>query len=183
MWSADVSSDVLRAHVSDPSASPEDRIDLRLLSGMVTIAIAEDEIEHLLLSDGSHFIRIDVMVGTLIGCPASLTYLLHGLSGLKGPIRSLERLAALVRTGRILPPPARSIERRKRWILELRVADALADGADQQMIARVLFGDAISSRKWRLHNASHRGRVQRLVVQARSRRRNPLSQWFASASD
>jgi hypothetical protein len=30
---------------------------------------------------------------------------LHGLSGLKGPLRSLERLAALARTGRILPPP------------------------------------------------------------------------------
>jgi len=182
MWSARVSPDVLKAHVSDPFAPSGDRIDLRLLSGMVTISITHDEIEHLLLCDGSHFIRIDVMVGTLIGCPASLTYLLHGLAGLKGPLRSLERLAALARTGRILPPPARLIERRKRWISELRVADALTDGADQQKIARVLFGEAISSTKWRMHNASHRARVQRLVAQVRSRQRNPLGRWFVSAS-
>jgi hypothetical protein len=181
IWSADVSVDVIKAHVSDPFAPARDRVDLRLLSPLVTVAIDDNEIEHLLLSDGRHSIRVDVVVGTLIGCPASLTYLLHGISGLKGPVRALERLAALVTTGRFLPPPSRSVERQGRWIAELRVADAMAEGYDQQSIARILFDGAISARRWRTESASYRRRVQRLVAEARALLADPIHRWFPPA--
>ena len=177
IWSTHVSLDVISARVSDPFAPRMERVDLRLLSSLVSVTIAEDEIEQLLLSDGHHFIRIDVIVGTLIGCPASLTYFLHGLSGLTGPIRALERLAALVSTGSFPKLPERSPERRHRWINELRVADALADGQDQQAIARHLFGDLIARERWRSDSASYRRRVQRLVTKARERLSAPHGFW------
>lgn len=182
IWTADISADVLRAHVSDPFAPRRDRVDLRLLSPLVTVIVAEDEIEHLLLSDGQRSIRIDVIIGTLIGCPASLTYLLHGLSGLKGPMHALDRLSALVTTGRFLPPPSRSPERYRRWIMQLRVADALAGGHDQQTIARQLFAGAISSRRWRKESGSYRRRVQRLVAEAKANLVRPLDKWFTQSA-
>lgn len=178
IWSATVCPDVLRAYVSDPFAAERDRIDLRLLSRFVSVAISSDDVEHLLLSDGLHSIRIDIVVGTLIGCPSGLTYLLHGISGLKGPMRSLERLARIVTTGKLEASSQISIRRRHRWITELRVADALSAHADHQAIARELYGAAISSSRWRLESAPYRRRVQRLVAHARRRRVRPLEGWF-----
>jgi hypothetical protein len=136
-----------------------------------------------LLSDGRHFLRIDVVVGALIGVPAGLPYLLHGLSGLKGPTRALDRLAALVACGEFRPAQLTSIHRHHRWIAELRTADALAAGADQQNIARALYGSAISPMHWRIENAPYRRRVQRLVAEARRLLANPLARWFWSGED
>jgi hypothetical protein len=178
VWSAETSRDVLRARVSNPFAAASERVDLRLLSNFVTVAIGEDEIEHLLLSDGRHFLRIDVVVGTLIGVPAALTYLLHGISGLKGPMGALDRLAALVANSRFLTAGSTAVRRHHRWIAELRTADALAAGADQQNIARALYGSAISPLHWRTESAPYRRRIQRLVANAHARIRHPLRPWF-----
>jgi hypothetical protein len=178
IWSSVVYTDVLHAHVADPFAARKDRIDLRLLSRFVSVAISEDEVEHLLLSDGLHSIRIDVVVGTLIGCPASLTYLLRGLSGLKGPMATLNRLAHLVRRGKFEPATAASSNRRRRWITELRVADALRSGADQQTIARSIFGPSIAPGRWRTENSEYRRRTQRLVHEAKILLSSPLERWF-----
>jgi hypothetical protein len=180
IWSSIVYADVLRAHVSDPFATRRDCVDLRLLSRFVSVAISHDEVEHLLLSDGLHSIRIDVVVGTLIGCPSSLTYLLHGLSGLRGPMRALKRLAYLVHSGQFEPAETASPAKRHRWISELRVADATLSGADQQAIARALFGSSISPRRWRTESAEYRRRTQRLVHQARELLVRPLDRWFKS---
>lgn len=65
------------------------------------------------------------------------------------------------------------------WILELRVGDAILEGATQQEMARELFGGAIAPRKWRLDSASYRLRIQRLVRTARRRLADPLGgPWF-----
>lgn len=178
IWSSAVYADVIRAHVSDPFAARRDRVDLHMLSRFVSVAISDDEIEHLLLSDGLHSIRIDVVVGTLIGCPSSLTYLLHGLSGLRGPMHALKRLANLVRSGTFEPTIVTSAARRRRWITELRVADATMAGADQQTIARALFGPAISARRWRVESAEYRRRTQRLVHHASDLLTRPLDRWL-----
>jgi hypothetical protein len=181
IWNSAVYADVLRAQVSNPFAAMSDRVDLRLLSRFVTVVIGDDDIEHLLLSDGLHSIRIDVVVGTLIGCPSSLTYLLHGLSELKGPMHALQRLATLVCSGKFEPARIISVAKRQRWISELRVADAITSGADQQTISRVLYGQSISSRRWRTESAEYRRRTQRLVHQAASLLVSPLERWFRAA--
>ena len=62
------------------------------------------------------------------------------------------------------PPPDRRVER---WILALRVHDALLAGASQREIARVLFGDASGQGGGDRRADSIRSRVRRLSADAR----------------
>ena len=180
VWSRVILPDVLTAHVENIAAPRSERIDLRRLAPLVTIVIGSDETEHLLFSDGRRFLRIDVVEGTLIGCPSSLSYLLTGLTRLAGPIASLNRLARLVRAGSFDQERSAALMRHHRWVAELRVADALASGNDQQSIARAMFGELIADRRWRVENASYRRKVQRLVGEARAKLLAPSETWFRS---
>jgi hypothetical protein len=93
IWSRSVDPSVITAIVQRFRGASTDRLDLLDLQPMLTLCIDENENEHLLLCDGLHFLRIDVIEGTLIGCPAVLRYLLEGFDRLSGPMRSIERLA------------------------------------------------------------------------------------------
>ena len=181
VWCASIDPAVIKARVKSFVASPEDRIDLLEWSDLVTVAIDDHQVEHLLLSNGERALRIDVLEGTLIGCPAVLSYFLEGIHALQGPLSAIERLRTLRRTGRLWDPSLRSGQLQHRWILELRVADAMLVGADQQEIARTLFGSAIAPHRWRVASPAYRQRVQRLVYNARRRLDAPLHpQWFRS---
>lgn len=179
VWSASADPNVICAGVVDPFARAADRIDLRALSHLVSLAIDEQEIEHLLLSDGRRSIRIDIVEGTLIGCPASLRFTLHGIAKLRGPLATLGRLARLVETGRFPEPSGATTRRHARWVVELRVADAVMAGASHQQIARVLFDGLVADRRWRTESASLRQRVQRLAAGAHASLERPLDRWFA----
>ncbi|WP_233503687.1 DNA -binding domain-containing protein [Sphingomonas psychrotolerans] len=63
-----------------------------------------------------------------------------------------------------LYPPDRRVDR---WILALRVHDALVAGASQREIARVLFGDLPANGEGDRRSDSLRSRVRRLVADAR----------------
>jgi hypothetical protein len=179
VWSAHLDPTVIRATIDDMFADRAELVNLRLLSPFVSLAVSNDEVEHLLFSDGRHFIRIDLTEGSLIGCPSSLRYKLRGIAGIRGPLPALQRLVGLVERGRIPKDRDAKGNRRARWILELRVADALASGASQQEIARVLFGSVVTPRRWRAENPAYRQRIQRLVRGARANLRQPLNRrWF-----
>lgn len=178
LWTAELDPAVIQAKVADPFAGEGDRIDLRLIAHLVTLYVDDDGVEHILLSDGRHGLRIDLVEGTLIGSPSSLAYALQGLSQLRGPIATLNRLRRLIQCHGFEDSELHG--RRDRWIMELRVADALACGASNQDIARVLFAEAIPARLWRSTASSYRQRVQRLARRARSRLSDPLDpHWFA----
>jgi len=182
VWSAQIDPTVIRATVLDPFARSADRIDLWRLLPYVSVAIDDDQIEHLLLSDGIHSLRIDIVEGSLIGNPASLQYGLHGIASLHGPMPTLQRLIGVVESGRFDVLPV-GPGRRDRWILELRVADALIAGAGHQEIARGLFASNIADTRWRAHNPSLRQRVHRLVKAARANLAKPLDKrWFVESS-
>ncbi len=179
VWSGSVDPTVIRAAVDNAMAASNERIDLRELAPFVSVAIDDDHIEHLLLSDGVRSVRIDVLEGTLIGVPASVRYLLGGIASIAAPLPSLGRLINLVQEGRLRESAAATSRRQARWILELRTADAIAAGADQQDIARTLFGSVVADQRWRRDNAAYRQRAQRLVRSARQRLVAPLDQrWF-----
>lgn len=57
VWSASIEPNVVCAGVVDPFARPPDRIDLPALSHFLSLIIDEEDIEHLLLSDGRRSIR------------------------------------------------------------------------------------------------------------------------------
>jgi hypothetical protein len=62
----------------------------------------------------------------------------------------------------------------------LRTADAIAQGATQQEVARALFGEAVPEPDWRASSDSYRYRIQRLVRAVRARLADPLSSlWFS----
>ena len=179
VWSAIFDPTVIIATIEDIFADRAELINLCQLAPFVSLAIGDDDVEHLLFSDGYHFIRIDLTGGSLIGCPSSLRYKLRGIAGIRGPLPALQRLVSLVERG-CIPKDREGISNRsKRWILELRVADALASGVSQQEIARVLFGSVITPNRWRADSSAYRQRVQRLVRGARERIKRPLDRvWF-----
>jgi hypothetical protein len=92
---------VIACAIHNVSASKDDRIDLRLLADMVSVAIDDEAVEHLLFSDGCRGLRVDILEGTLIGCPSSVRYMLEGIASLSGRLDTLNSLAGLVRTGTV----------------------------------------------------------------------------------
>lgn len=146
-------------------AGHPDAIDPVLLAPWLTI-VADGGGEHAVLSDGWHRIRIDVDEGSLAaGRPVLLEYHLAGVRSVMPKILPLRRLVDLVRRGRFtvsLYPPDRRIER---WIVALRVHDAIAVGASQREIGIVLFGGRYE--KMEAASDSLRSRVRRLVADAR----------------
>ncbi len=172
IWRAEVDQSVLIAEIIDIDAPPLQGLDLLAVASLVTMEVDTNNDEHVLLSDGKASIRLDIVHGTLLGGRALLRYDLWGALRLRAPINSLRRLVALIVTGRFaasLSPPERLAAR---WVLELRVADALADGASHSEIARNLFQSLASKRNWRDDGDSMRSRVQRLARTARRRRRD-----------
>lgn len=146
-------------------AGHPDAIDPALLAPWLTI-VADGGGEHAVLSDGWHRIRLDVDEGSLAaGGPVVLEYRLAGIRSVVPKILPLRRLLHLARQGRFalsLYPPDRRIER---WVVALRVSDALVAGASHREIGRVLYGE----RYLRVDAGadSLRSRVRRLVTDAR----------------
>lgn len=167
VWRSDLHPHVLAASATE-SDRPADAFDLSRLSRFATLVTEAEGGEHLLLSDGLRTIRVDIVEGTVAAGPVELQYLLSGRASAKGPLLALRRLLALGEKGsfgRTLHPREPSA---RRWILALRVHDALAADASQREIAAALLSDAATEARWRVHAASVRSQVQRLVRVARA---------------
>jgi hypothetical protein len=176
LWSILIDPAVVRARPDNFHAEGSERVSLHELRALVSLSVDASGNEHVLLSDGRQQLRLDLLDGTLIGCPASLRFDLEGFSRFGGQLPALQALARLVAEGAF--GNRSRIDRHARWILELRTADALAAGASQQQIARIFFGSAVAAR-WRRADDSYRKRVQRLVAHARAHLREPLhARWF-----
>lgn len=178
IWHAERDPHVLRAQVASGTTVIDELLDIRTLAVGAEIGLDGDDAEHWRIVVAGHAIRIDVHGGTLLGGPTLLRFELLGLATARPKLTPLDLLArgALM----VRPQPAAPHEARAaRWIDELRTADALADGASQQEIARALFARSLPATGWRGEGESYRLRVQRLVRAARARLRNPLDlSWF-----
>jgi hypothetical protein len=167
VWRADVHPQVLKAEARKP-ASPEDSFDLSLFSDLATL-IRDSGEERLLLSDGLHCLRVDLVSGSWTEGPVELHYLLSGRASAKGPLLTLRRFLALDERGRFGTTLHPREPKASRWILELRAHDALAAGAGQREIAALLLSGSAAGSRWRIDAASVRSKVQRLVRSARAR--------------
>jgi hypothetical protein len=165
MWRADVHPYVLAADACPPSKE-SDTFDLEPLRRLATI-VQDDDGEHLLLSDGLGMVRLDTSLGSITGGPVCLRYGLCGIASAEPPLLTLRRFLGLCRSGRFLRSLHAHEVRARRWVLMLRAADALADGADQREIARVLLSRSVAEPAWRSTEPSIRFQVQRLVRSAR----------------
>lgn len=176
IWHELVDPRVLPAFPAAAPLEPADRLDIRPLMAWATLTLGPGDVEHWRIGDQAVSVRLDVRAGTLLGGPTPLAFPLQGLERLRP---KLDALAALLRLVDGRPPLCRPEARAHRWIAELRVADAIAAGATQQQMARVLLGRAVPQKQWRAAGESHRLRIQRLVRSARARLAVPLAPaWF-----
>lgn len=179
IWSTGMDPKVLKGRLATRRAPSADLFDIRTIAPFVSVEIDAGRAEHWLFSDGHWAIRLDVHGGTLLGGPALIEYQLNGVTSARSKLDVLRQFLTLSEKGRL---PASLVPRERRaarWILELRVGDAVLTGATEQDIARELFKDAIAPERWRRESTSYRLRVQRLVRFARYRLAHPLSgPWF-----
>jgi hypothetical protein len=146
-----------------------DSLDPALLARWLTVATDAEGREHAVFSDGWHRIRLDLESGQLIaGMPVVLQYQLHGLHSAAPCILPLLRLLHLCRHRRFAASLFPADTHVPRGLILLRVHDALADGASQREIARVLFNELEVDRDWGSAADSIRSRVRRLIVDARA---------------
>ena len=179
IWNTGTDPKVLKGHLATRRAASTDLFDIRAFAPFLSVEINRDRTEHWLFSDGYWAIRLDVHGGTLLHGPALIEYQLNGVKSAKAKLDVLRQFLALSEQGRVPTSLAPRERRAARWILELRVGDAVLNGATEQEIARELFKGAIAPKRWRRDNASYRLRVQRLVRIARDRLTDPLSgPWF-----
>jgi hypothetical protein len=164
VWRRAIFPYVLEADAAD-EGDDRDRLDLERLGHFVTLVADPDGTEHLLLSDGSRSIRVDIASGTVQARPALLRYRLAGFR-IAEPMLVLRQLLALCCSGEFSAVLHPREQRAARWILLLRTYDALAAGASQRDIAEGLLGLEPIGR-WRLQASSLRSRAQRLVREAR----------------
>lgn len=179
IWSTRTDPKVLRGHLASRKAAATDLFDIRAFAPFVSVEIDADRTEHWLFSDGHWIIRLDVQGGSLLGGPAMLEYHLNGVQSAKSKLEALRQFLVLSEKGWLPTSMIPREQRAARWIMELRVGDAMLAGATEQEIARGLFRDMIAQKRWRQENSSLRLRVQRLVRIARNRLCDPLGgPWF-----
>ena len=149
------------------AASDPDAVDLVALAQWLSV-VADASGEHAVLSDGWHRIRLDVERGSLAAGTVLLRYRLSGVASAAPKIVPLRRLLDLSRRRRFTRSLYPSDPRVDRWLMALRVHDALRAGASQSEIARVLFGGDPDDDRFGRHSDSLRSRVRRLVREARA---------------
>jgi hypothetical protein len=122
-------------------------------------------IEHAVLSDGRHHVRIDVESGSLLaGTPVVLHFHISGILTAEEKILPLRRLIALVRQRRIGRSLVVRDRKLSRHVLALRTFDGLVAGATRREIAEVLFD--LSAASPEVQESLH-SRVRRLVGETR----------------
>lgn len=165
VWRADSFSLVLSARAGG-LGKPADHFDIAQISRSATLVTGERGGDHLLISNGLRTIRLDVTNGGLRNGPVRLAYQLAGFESAEAPLLVLRRLVSFWRDRRFSPALHPREARARRWVLTLRVADAVADGAQQREIAAKLLDPEATEPCWRSRMPSVRSQVQRLVQSA-----------------
>lgn len=166
VWRREVYPLVLPACAADEGPAG-DRFDLERFECCATWLKGRSGTEHVLLSDGIHRLRLDIVAGTIDDGPVMLFFQLAGMRSVRAPLLVLRQLVALWRSGRFSRALHPQEARASRWILLLRTHDALAAGAGQREIAERLLDRDAGVRRWRIEAPALRSRVQRLAREAR----------------
>lgn len=146
----------------------EDALLLSDIEPWLTIATDHRGVEHVLLSDGWHHIRLDIEEGRLSGHHAvRLEYRLAGLASADAMLCPLRRFLGLCRQRRFVPALFPTDPRVARGLEALRISDALEHGASQRDIAVALVGEERVEREWAGVSDALRSRVRRLIRHAR----------------
>lgn len=169
LWLAELDPTTLSVTASPSDASDPDHVDLAMLAPWLTLVTDLAGQEHAVLSDGRHHLRIDVAGGSLgAGGPVVLHYHIRGVATAEPKLLTLRRLIDLCRHRRFASHLFPADPRIDRWLIALRVGDALRAGASHRDIAIELYGAQRVGRGWQGSAESLRLRVRRLARDARN---------------
>ena len=167
IWHADLDPGTLDVVAVPTDRNDPDGMHPAMLAPWLTLVADVRGIEHAVLSDGWHHIRLDIDDGTLRGETAVvLHYRMHGRVSAERrllPLRQFLHLCRRRQFARSLFPHDPHINR---LVDMLRVHDALEQGASQREIGAVLFGAERMANDWIGASDSLRSRVRRLVREA-----------------
>lgn len=167
LWRAERDPETILVIAEETDDTDSDSIDFAILEPWLTV-VSKTAVEHAVLTDGWHRIRLDVMRGSLAtGRPVCLHYQIHGTMSAEAKLLPLRRLLHLYRHGVFTPalyPPARSMDQA---LTVLRVHDAVQAGASHKEIARSIFGADLVAAEWNSDSDFLRSRTRRLVANAR----------------
>ncbi|WP_170978455.1 DUF2285 domain-containing protein [Sphingobium sp. MP9-4] len=167
LWHADHDPEILRLSLLPARKGDGDGIDPAAWTDFLTVGQGAKGCEPLLLSDGLRRIRLDIVEGSLAMAPP-LRPLFHieGVSSARGPLRALNRFLDFLSHRRLRPALYPAEPRMARWLLLLRVHDALREGASHRDIGIALFGADRIANQWDGPTDALRSRVRRLVRDA-----------------
>lgn len=167
LWHADRDPEILRLSLLPAVQGDGDGIDPAAWAEFLTVGQNAGGCESLLLSDGWRRIRLDIVEGSLAMAPP-LRPLFHieGVSSARGPLRALNRFLDFLSHRRLRPALYPPEPRMARWLLLLRVQDALREGASHRDIGIALFGADRVAIQWDGPTDALRSRVRRLVRDA-----------------
>jgi hypothetical protein len=169
LWHAALDPGTLQVRAWPDRGRRADRFDPARFNSTLIVTRDPDGKEHVVLSDGRHHVRLDILQGSIErGEPVFLEYRLEGIASARPSLLSLRRFLDLCRTGRFSGPLFRADRRLPRMIQLLQVHDALRAGATQRDIAIELFGAKRVETEWAGRSDSLRSRVRRLVRDARA---------------
>ncbi|ATE65238.1 DUF2285 domain-containing protein [Rhizorhabdus dicambivorans] len=169
LWGARMDPSVLRVdavplHASDEATS----FALRRWSSRATVVKQPTGGENLLLRDGLHSLRLDIMSGSLLDGPVALRFDIHRADSVDPMIDTLRRFLHFQRTGAIPPQRRSRVRHHQRAILALRVHDALVQGASIRDVGITLFGIGRVEAEWEASGESLKSACRRLIALARS---------------
>ncbi len=167
LWAADIDPAILSVSAVPGDPADPDHVDPAVLAPWLTLVTDLAGREQAVLSDGRHHLRLDLERGSLADGAVILHYHLHGVASAEPGLLSLRRFLDLIRHRRFaahLFPPDPRIDR---WLLTLRVHDAIAAGASHREIAIALYGEERVGSGWLGEAESLRLRVRRLARDAR----------------
>ena len=167
IWDASLDPATLVAEAVPAQSSDPDAVALEAFARWLTIVADPQGAEHVVASDGLHHVRLDLAAGTLREGPVVLHYRVAGTVSARPMLLPLRRIVEFWLHRRFAASLFPRDPRVERWIVALRVHDALAAGASQREIAAVLFGAEHAADGWDGASDSLRSRVRRLVVEAR----------------
>jgi hypothetical protein len=167
LWHADHDPEILRLSLLPAGKRDGDAIDPAAWTDFLTVGEGLGGCQPLLLSDGLRRIRLDIVEGSL-AMPPPLRPFFHieGVSSARGPLRALNRFLDFLSHRRLRPALYPVEPRMARWLLLLRVQDALREGASHREIGIVLFGADRVAIQWDGPTDALRSRVRRLVRDA-----------------
>jgi len=168
LWRAEVDPAVVAVRAFPAEPHDADALDLGSLRPFVVAVRSASGQDYIALSDGWRRLRLDVVEGS-VGDQrwVRFDYRLSGFRNLEPRLRTLTRLAALRRDGRLAQTLYPTVAGLPRRIEALRTSDALAAGASYRDIALVLFGETRVRSDWRTNSDYLLSRLRRRAAEAR----------------